>query len=69
MDKTTSPEKEMTQAAPCATARATLDLAFANALQVVHDMYFVSGTSKTEQARLTQEALDLCHEYLAKVSK
>ena len=59
----------MTQAAPCATARATIDLAFADALQVIHDQYFASGTSKAEQDRLTQEALDLCHQYLAKFSK
>ena len=60
----------MTQAAPRAMrAIDQEELAFANALQVVHDMYFASSTSEAEQDRLTKEALDLCHQYLAKFAK
>jgi hypothetical protein len=68
MDKTTAKEQIMTTAAPLARVCATSadDLAFANALEKMYNAYMTSGISSAEEARITKEALALCHEYLAK---
>ena len=71
MDKTTAKEQIMTTAAPLARVCATPadELALANALEAISNAYMVSGISSTEQARLTQELLALCNDYLAKFAK
>ena len=61
----------MTTAAPLARICATPadELALAAALEKISNAYMVSGVSSMEQARLTQELLALCNDYLAKFGK